>query len=74
MKPAIIWRNPDPKWRKQRWQALERRLDRTLYIIQELVRTDDTGHWVTAFAFEVVRGGRTQVARDGFRLAPCVSK
>jgi hypothetical protein len=58
MKPAIIWRNPDPKWHKQRWQALERRLDRTLYIVQELVRTGDSGHWVSAYAFEVIRGGR----------------
>ena len=58
MKPAIVWRNPEPKWHKSRWQTLERRLDRTLYIVQELIRNGESGHWVTSFAFEVLRGGR----------------
>jgi hypothetical protein len=74
MKPAIVWRNPDPRWRKQRWQALERRLDRTLYIIQELVRSGDSGQWVTTFAFEVVLGGRKPRVNDLLPLAMGVSK
>ena len=74
MKPAIVWRNPDPRWHKQRWQALERRFDRTLYIIQELVRNGDSGQWVTAFAFEVVRGGRRPAVNVLLPLSIGVSK
>ena len=74
MKPAIVWRNPDPAWRKQRWQALERRLDRTLYIIQELVRSGDSGQWVTAFAFEVVRGGRRPMINELLPLPMSMTK
>ena len=74
MKPAIVWRNPDPRWRKQRWQALERRLDRTLYIIEELVRRDDSGQWVTAFAFEVVGGGRKPTVNELLPLSLSMSK
>jgi hypothetical protein len=70
MKLAIVWRNPDPKWHKSRWQTLERRLDRTLYIVQELVRNGDTGHWVTSFAFELVHGGRRPLLNElvGMRM------
>ena len=74
MRPIIVWRNPEPKWHKQRWQALERRLDRTLYLIQELVRSGDSGHWVTAFAFEVVRGGQRANMSPVMRLPMEVSK
>lgn len=74
MRPAIVWRNPDPQWHKKRWLALERTLNSTLYVIQELVRTGDTGQWVTVFAFEVARGGRIPAAGQTLKLAHCVSK
>jgi len=61
MKPAIVWRNPQPKWHKQRWQTLERRVDRNIYMVQELMTKNEQGHWTTTFALEVLRGGRAAV-------------
>ncbi|PYX94390.1 MAG: hypothetical protein DMG71_12650 [Acidobacteria bacterium] len=58
MKPEIVWRNPDPRWHKQRWQTLERRLDRNVYMVQELITKDAQGKWASAFALEVLHGGR----------------
>ena len=58
MNLAIIWRNPDPKWHKRRWQTVERGVDRSLYVVQELMVKGDKGHWLPSCAFEVRRGGR----------------
>ena len=58
MKPAIAWRNPKPRSRKHRWQLLDRRVGRALYVVQELVRSGDESKWFTTCAFEVVQGGR----------------
>ena len=75
MKPAIIWRNPNPKWHKQRWQTLERGVARSVYVVQELLVKGDKGHWSTACALEVVRGGRKPVLLAGlWGLPVSVSK
>jgi hypothetical protein len=58
-KLRIIWRNPNPNRRPQRWQTLERGLGRTLYVVQQLVIPEgEKGYWTTTASLEVLRGGR----------------
>ena len=74
MQLAIMWRNPDPKWHKQRWQTLERGLDRSLYVVQELVIKGEKGQWFTSHAFEVRRGGRKPALSPMWNLPMRMSK
>jgi hypothetical protein len=55
---VIIWRNPRPKRRPQRWQTLERGIGRTIYIIQQLITSGKEECWTTTASLEVLRGGR----------------
>jgi len=57
-KLIIIWRNPATTRHTRRWQRLERRLGRTVYVIQELVSTGGRNYWATTSALEVLSGGQ----------------
>ena len=74
MKLAIIWRNPDPKWHKQRWQTLERGVERSLYAVQELIVKGDKGYWSPSCALEVRRGGRKPLLNPLWSLPIIASK
>jgi hypothetical protein len=63
LKLTIVWRNPGPARHTQRWQKLERRLGRSLYVVQELVSAGDRGYWATTSALEVLSGGRAVSGR-----------
>ena len=74
MKPKIVWRNPDPRWHKQRWQTLEHRLDRSLYMVQEFMTKGEPGQRASAFALEVLHGGRAYGVTYAWGMAIRVSQ
>jgi hypothetical protein len=55
---TIVWRNPNRTQYVWRWQALKRDLERSTYLVQELVLFDSRERWSPAFFFELQRGGR----------------
>jgi len=54
----IVFRNPEPLPRPQRWEPLGHRLDTRVYLIQEFVSVGEFSFWSTKLSLEVVRGGR----------------
>jgi hypothetical protein len=64
MKLTIVWRNPNRQQYVWRWQALKRDVERSIYLVQELVLQDSRERWSPAVFFEVHHGGRpaSQVA------------
>jgi hypothetical protein len=54
----IVWRNPEPVLRPQRWEPLAKRADAAVYLIQEFVSVGEFSFWSTKVSLEVVRGGR----------------
>jgi len=54
----IVWRNPEPLRRPQRWEPLANRPDAAVYLIQEFVCVGEFSFWSTKLSLEVVRGGR----------------
>jgi hypothetical protein len=58
-KLTIVWRNPSRQQYVWRWQALKRDLERSIYLVQELVLQDNSDErWSPAIFFEVHHGGR----------------
>jgi hypothetical protein len=54
----IVWRNPEPVRRPQRWEPLANRPDAAVYLIQEFVSVGEFSFWSTKLRLEIVRGGR----------------
>ena len=54
----IVWRNPKPLQRRQRWEQITRDSGTARYLVQELVFTSAGSFWTTTSSLEVAPGGR----------------
>lgn len=54
----IVWRNPKPPQRRQRWEQIKRDSGTARYLVQELVSTAAGSFWSVMSSLEVVPGGR----------------
>jgi hypothetical protein len=54
----IVWRNPKPPKRRQRWEHIKRDSGAAHYMVQELVSTSAGSFWSTTSSLEIVHGGR----------------
>jgi len=54
----IVWRNPKPSQRQQRWEHIKQESGTAHYMVQELVSTAAGTFWMIASSFELVSGGR----------------
>jgi hypothetical protein len=54
----IVWRNPEPRRRHQRWEQIKKESGSTIYLIQEFVSSTVGGFWSTTSSLEVFGGGR----------------
>jgi hypothetical protein len=54
----IVWRNPKPPRRRQRWEQIKQNSETARYVIQELVSTSAGSFWTATSSFEIVSGGR----------------
>lgn len=50
----IVWRNPKPVRRCQRWEAMKENSSSVLYIVQEFLSTGADGFWYTASCLEII--------------------
>jgi hypothetical protein len=53
----IVWRNPKPPQRRQRWEQIKQDLATTHYVVQELVSTSAGSFWTATSSLEIVPGG-----------------
>ena len=58
----IVWRNPDPPHRQQRWEQLTGESQASRYEIQQFVSLGDGGFWNARSRLEVLAGGRGRMA------------
>ena len=58
----IVWRNPDPLHRQQRWEQLTGESQASRYEIQQFVSLGDGGFWNARSRLEVLAGGRGRMA------------
>jgi hypothetical protein len=54
----IVWRNPKPPERQQRWEQISQDSETAQYLVQEFFSTDVGSFWGTASRLEIVPGGR----------------
>jgi hypothetical protein len=54
----IVWRNPKPPQRWQRWEQVTRNSASGRYLLQELISTPVGSFWATTSSLEILRGGR----------------
>jgi len=54
----IVWRNPKPPQRRQRWEQIKQASGTAHYMIQELVSTSAGWFWTGTSSLEIVPGGR----------------
>jgi hypothetical protein len=54
----IVWRNPNPPQRRQRWEQIKHDSERGHYLVQELVSTSAGSYWTALSNLEIVPGGR----------------
>jgi hypothetical protein len=54
----IVWRNPKPPQRRQRWEQVTRGSATGHYLLQELISTPVGSFWATTSSLEILRGGR----------------
>ena len=54
----IIWRNPKPPQRRQRWEPINQDSGAARYLVQEFVCTSIGSFWMTTSSLEFVPGGR----------------
>ena len=54
----IVWRNPKPPQRRQRWEQIKQDSGTAHYLVQELVSTLDGSFWSAMSSLEIVSGGR----------------
>jgi hypothetical protein len=53
----IVWRNPKPPERRQRWEQITHGSETDHYLVQELVSTPEGSFWTTTSSLEIVQGG-----------------
>jgi hypothetical protein len=53
----IVWRNPKPPQRQQRWEHIKHDSGAAHYLVQELVWTIAGAFWATTSSLEIVHGG-----------------
>lgn len=54
----VVWRNPKPLQRRQRWEQINQDSGAAHYLIQEFLSTSVGSFWATTSSLEVVPGGR----------------
>ena len=54
----IIWRNPKPSQRRQRWEQITQDSATGHYLVQELISTPMGSFWATTSSLEMLPGGR----------------
>jgi hypothetical protein len=54
MTPQIVWRNPEPIRRRQRWELLRQGPDSRMYLVQQFVSMDEIGFWSTTWSLKLV--------------------
>lgn len=54
----IVWRNPKPPQRRQRWEQVTRDSATGHYLLQELISTSVGSFWTTTSSLEILPGGR----------------
>jgi len=54
----IVWRNPKPPQRQQRWEQISQDSGTAHYLVQEFSSTDGGWLWIPTSSLEVVAGGR----------------
>jgi hypothetical protein len=54
----IVWRNPNPPKREQRWEQIMQDSGTVRYQVQELAFTSVESLWINTSNLEVVPGGR----------------
>ena len=54
----IVWRNPKPSQRRQRWEQIKQESGTAHYLVQELVSTAAGKFWMITSSLELVSGGR----------------
>jgi hypothetical protein len=54
----IIWRNPKPPQRQQRWEEMNHGSVTAQYLVQQLISTPLGPFWATTSNLELLRGGR----------------
>jgi hypothetical protein len=54
----IVWRNPKPPQRRQRWEQIRQDSGAAHYVVQELVSTSAGSFWTATSSLEIFPGGR----------------
>lgn len=54
----IVWRNPKPPQRRQRWEQVKQNSRAAHYLVQELVSTSAGSFWTAMASLEIIAGGR----------------
>lgn len=54
----IVWRNPKPPQRRQRWEQIKQTSGTAHYVVQELVSTSAGSFWTAMSSLEIIAGGR----------------
>jgi hypothetical protein len=54
----IVWRNPKPPLRQQRWEQIKQDSEAAHYVVQELVSTSAGSFWTAMSSLEIIAGGR----------------
>ena len=54
----IVWRNPNPPQRHQRWEQINQDSGTAHYLVQELVSGVFGSFWMTTLSLQFVPGGR----------------
>ena len=52
----IVWRNPNPPRRRQRWERIKEEAGTVHYLVQELVSSAAGAFWATTSSLELVHG------------------
>lgn len=69
---AIVWRNPKPVRRSQRWEAIKENSTSALYFVQEFLSTGADGFWYTTSRLEIVscKPGNALAESGAFACGP----
>lgn len=54
----IVWRNPKPPRRQQRWEQIKQDSETAHYVVQEFVSTSAGSFWTAMSSLEMIVGGR----------------
>lgn len=50
----IVWRNPEPIRRRQRWELLRQDPDSRMYLVLQFVSMGEIGFWSTTWSLKLV--------------------